>query len=537
MTLRYLILISVIAAVMFCGSSAYVFADTTPIAKQDYVGKHIIYKLDSSASVKNKLVQSVSGQIKYNIVSFDSKSGEFTLTRSVDLKSKDGTKFTTTQDIRSRLSDPLSLFDIVSYVDPIFPGKTEFTLKQAKESKSYDIGIVRRDLLEQQTVLNKSIEPTLVHTLEGSVKTFDQTMIPSSISLDLKSVSLDGAKDKAVYDAVLEDYGPLYDYYKNMKFSLKITATYSDFKNGKTDVYEPTTPKQKTPSQTPKYLVYENKQYGFSIKYPSNWKMQETLQKDPNSNYVSIVGFTPSQNTIYGIGFSANNQDYKGLNEKQFLDKMKKQISNACSAGASSGVTCSEITTATDTHKNGYVLYGAYYSASVPSEQGTTILIEMTAYIPDGNDMWSLQIVSASPTELEQISKDVGASLDTFTIYDYEGVKASKTVKTQPPVITSSVGTLQLNSGEFFVSKYAETDAIVSGRVSNYQQGIPLTLKITMPDNAIEEQNARVTKDGNFKMPLKIGSDWPAGTYTITARYGSLELGSVSFQITVAKAK
>ncbi|TBR22367.1 MAG: hypothetical protein EPO63_07450, partial [Candidatus Nitrosotenuis sp.] len=90
MTLRYLILISAIAAVMFCGSSAYVFADTAPIAKQDYVGKHIVYKLDSSASVKNKLVQSVSGQIEYNIVSFDSKSGEFTLTRSVDLKSKDG---------------------------------------------------------------------------------------------------------------------------------------------------------------------------------------------------------------------------------------------------------------------------------------------------------------------------------------------------------------------------------------------------------------------------------------------------------------
>ncbi|TBR11593.1 MAG: hypothetical protein EPO62_01585, partial [Candidatus Nitrosotenuis sp.] len=89
MTLRYLILISAIVAVMFC-SSAHVFADTAPIAKQDYVGKHVIYKLDSSTYVKNKLVQSVSGQIEYNIVSFDSKSGEFTLTRSVDLKSKDG---------------------------------------------------------------------------------------------------------------------------------------------------------------------------------------------------------------------------------------------------------------------------------------------------------------------------------------------------------------------------------------------------------------------------------------------------------------
>ncbi len=119
MTLRYLVLISAFALSM-CGIIGYAFADAAP---SQYVGKSITYDLDSSMYVKDKIVYGLSGQIKYKIVSFDSKSGEFTLTKSVDLKSQDGTKFTATQDFRSRLDHPLSLFDIVSYIDPIFPGK------------------------------------------------------------------------------------------------------------------------------------------------------------------------------------------------------------------------------------------------------------------------------------------------------------------------------------------------------------------------------------------------------------------------------
>ncbi len=69
-------------------------------------------------------------------------------------------------------------------------------IKKAKESVTYDIGIVRRDLLDRQTVLNESIEPTLVHTLKGMYKTFDQTTIPSNIVLELKSVSLEGVKTR-----------------------------------------------------------------------------------------------------------------------------------------------------------------------------------------------------------------------------------------------------------------------------------------------------------------------------------------------------
>ncbi len=302
------------------------------------------------------------------------------------------------------------------------------------------------------------------------------------------------------------------------------------------------TPKPTPTPQSTKSLLYENKQYGFSIKYPSNWSKQETLQKDPNSNFIAIVNFAPSQLTTYGIGFSANDPSYKGLSEKQFLEKMKKQVNDMCSAATSQGVICSDITASRDTHPNGYTTYGIYYSASGTSEQGAVNVVEATVYIPDGNNIWSIQLFSFSPTELEQIMTDIGSSLDTFTIYNYQGIKKTIQSSTQQTtesstIAKSSVGLLQINSGEFAVSKYSTSEVIVSGQINDYKKGTPLILKIVKPNKSVEEQNILVGKDGNFKMPIRLDSNWSAGTYQISAKYGSANLGAVSFQIKTGDVK
>ena len=281
-------------------------------------------------------------------------------------------------------------------------------------------------------------------------------------------------------------------------------------------------------AQTQKYLSYENKQYGFSIKYPSNWEKIE----DPNSD--AIVAFAPSQNTAYAVSFSANDQSIKGLNGDQILATLKKQVTDTCSASASKGITCSDITANRDTHKNGYAIYAVYYTASGTSDQGTINVAEMTAIIPDGNDAWMLQLISYSPTELEQFMEDIGTSLDSFTIFDYQG---EQTTSQSSTIAKSSVGTLQLNSGNFAVSKYKPAELIVSGQINNPLQGVPLILKIIKPDKTSEEQNILVTKDGNFRAPMKIEGTWPAGNYQISAKYGTQDLGSVSFKINMGDAK
>ncbi|MBI2582395.1 hypothetical protein HYV87_04700, partial [Candidatus Woesearchaeota archaeon] len=271
-----------------------------------------------------------------------------------------------------------------------------------------------------------------------------------------------------------------------------------------------------------KYLSYENKQYGFSIKYPSNWEKTE----NPNSDV--IVSFAPSQNTAYAVSFSANDQSIKGLNGEQILAALKKQVTDTCSAAASKGVTCSDITANRDTHKNGYAIYAVYYTASGTSEQGTTNVAEMTAIIPDGNDVWMLQLVSYLPTELEQFMEDIGSSLDSFTIFDYQG---EQTTSQSSTIAKSNVGTLQINSGHFTASKYLPAELIVSGEINNYLQGVPLTITIVKPDKTSEEQNILVTKDGNFRAPIKIEGTWPAGSYQLSAKYGTQDLGTVSFSV------
>ncbi|MEX0657061.1 MAG: hypothetical protein WD154_05905 [Nitrosopumilaceae archaeon] len=286
-------------------------------------------------------------------------------------------------------------------------------------------------------------------------------------------------------------------------------------------------------AQTQKYLSYENKQYGFSIKYPSNWQKTETLQKDPNSNSVSIVSFAPSQNTAYGVSFSANDQSIKGLNGDQILAALKKQVTDTCSAAASKGITCSDITANRDTHKNGYAIYAVYYTASGTSEQGTLNVAEMTAIIPDGNDTWMLQLINYSTTELEQFMEDIGSSLDSFTIFDYQG---EQTTSQSSTIAKSSVGTLQINSGQFAVSKYSPAELIVSGQINNYLQGVPLTITIVKPDKTGDEQKILVTRDGNFRAPIKIDGTWPAGSYQLSAKYGTQDLGTVSFQVNMGGA-
>lgn len=123
-------------------------------------------------------------------------------------------------------------------------------------------------------------------------------------------------------------------------------------------------------AQTTKFLLYKNKQYGFSIEYPSTWQKVEP-QKDPTSKSANIVSFAPSQNTAYSVSFSANDKSIKGLNGEQILAALKKQVTDTCSAASKQGLTCSDITANHDTHKNGYAIYAVYYTASGTSFMST----------------------------------------------------------------------------------------------------------------------------------------------------------------------
>src|SRR3989344_746918 len=168
------------------------------------------------------------------------------------------------------------------------------------------------------------------------------------------------------------------------------------------------------PTQTTKYLPYENNQYGFSLKYPSTWQKNEILERDEDKpNRITIATFTsPSQTGYYIVGFAENDPTYKGLNDQQFLNKMKKEIANDdCQE-------CQDIeflSTDTATHKNGYKLYYAVLTATIPSDDGTLNPLLTYALIPDGNDLWLIALMLFSSDDSEQLLDEITPMGESFT--------------------------------------------------------------------------------------------------------------------------
>ncbi len=298
------------------------------------------------------------------------------------------------------------------------------------------------------------------------------------------------------------------------------------------------TPKPTTP--TTKYLSYQNKQYGFSIKYPSTWLKTDVLKKDSTfSNMINLVRFeNPSRDAAFELDLIQND---KGTSRK-ILDETNNQIKSefkpAFCSQAPVGATC-----LVDVFEDIYATENGYKGrilgvvAQMSTEQTTVQIVPVgIAVIPDGNNSWILIGSNLSVEENEQNSLVFSYMSDSFLIFNYKGEQASSESSTAPSS-KSSAGELQINSDQFSVSKYSPAEVIVSGKITGYQKGIPLTLKIAKPDKGTEQQNAVVTKDGNFRFPLKLDSSWPLGTYTISAQYDSEDIGSVSFQLVAEGAK
>lgn len=291
-----------------------------------------------------------------------------------------------------------------------------------------------------------------------------------------------------------------------------------------------------------KYLSYENKQYGFSIKYPSNWQKAETLSSSDNfPNVLEIVTFSsPSDLTSYSVSLIKDDTTFKGLSGQKFSNKIKEKFVNVFCSAAPPDVICSTkiLQQKTLTHQNGYSGYLTMFDLNISTGQESVKLGIVLGFYPDGSDVWIIAVASYSADELQKYTNELSTMGSSFTIFSYDGEQTTSQTTSQPSTIAKSgVGTLQINSGYFAASKYKPAELIVSGEIKNYLQGVPLTLKIVKPDKTTTEQNILVTKDGKFKTPVKLDENWPAGSYRIIAKYGSADLGEVSFQVNTGDAK
>jgi len=119
------------------------------------------------------------------------------------------------------------------------------------------------------------------------------------------------------------------------------------------------------------------------------------------------------------VGFAENDPTYKGLDDQQFLNKMKKEISNECQECQDTEFLSAD----TVTHKNGYKVYAAVLTTTMVSAEGTLNPLLTYALIPDGNDLWLIALMLFSSDDSEQLLDEITPMGESFTIFDYEGIQ------------------------------------------------------------------------------------------------------------------
>jgi len=285
-----------------------------------------------------------------------------------------------------------------------------------------------------------------------------------------------------------------------------------------------------------KYLLYENKQYGFSIKYPSTWTKTEILKKDDTySNMIQLVGFqNPAKDSNFMLGLVQGD----GGTTQKIIDESKNQVSAefkpAFCAQAPAGVSCSVDLFEEDfTTKNGYDGHALGVVAQMSSTQTNMQIVPIgLGTIPDGTNTWIMVFANLAIDDNAQNVSIFSEMSDSFLIFNYKGVQKAQST---PTLVRSAAGELQLNSNSFFVTKYSPAELIISGKVANPLQGVTLDIVITKSGGGSEQQTVTVTRDGSFKFPIKLDGNWQPGTYSVSAKYGGTDIGTLSFQISATQ--
>lgn len=207
-----------------------------------------------------------------------------------------------------------------------------------------------------------------------------------------------------------------------------ITATYGDNEIG-TVYFQVISGNANT--SIPKFLLYENKQYGFSVKYPSNFIKEEKLEKDqvfPNA--MDIAKFSLDENSE-GIIIILMEDDtiFQGLSGQKFLDTMKNEFkSRVCLAIPDPTLTCSMkvLSEKSGSNSNGHNLYTASYELVLSDKQNanqSVTAVIIAALYPVGNDVWILLLPLSTTDAADYVNILTEAYItitESFTIYDYK---------------------------------------------------------------------------------------------------------------------
>lgn len=261
-------------------------------------------------------------------------------------------------------------------------------------------------------------------------------------------------------------------------------------------------------SKTTQYLSHVDKQFGFSLNYPSYLEKKELLGKDDfYPNMIHLVSFnTVSELTFISVSIIHDDSIYRGLSGQRFLDKMKTEFENAMCSFAESGESCSlEVILEEEfTHQNGYPSYrSAYILTSSDALTSSKFLIGVTM-IPDGNDIWMITAASFSNDEIKNMGKELDQIANSFTISDYGNQKQPLQIKAiqQKDTIYLVIRNPEGSSDDIYGIKLTNTN----GKITNFIKVKGWNYVQVGLDSVIYQTTSPLSSSDIFKVALKVDS-------------------------------
>jgi len=166
--------------------------------------------------------------------------------------------------------------------------------------------------------------------------------------------------------------------------------------------------------------AYENQEYGFTIKYPSEWILNDAIPQ--KNKWIEIVSFLPDTKDwsqgIYVNKWDGDLKD-KDFDSNEYLENHNKGAQDWCSSLSISenGFACMnysliEQKTVSISGRQSFLLEEIW--TRIEGETSSEVLV-YNLQIPDGEDRWTI-IAESRKEILNETSNILKNSLDSFTL-------------------------------------------------------------------------------------------------------------------------
>ncbi|WP_246282048.1 CFI-box-CTERM domain-containing protein [Nitrosopumilus ureiphilus] len=208
-----------------------------------------------------------------------------------------------------------------------------------------------------------------------------------------------------VYDSSLEEWDLYSELYAEMIGSMNIFEL-----------------EQESTLPTDTFTTYESN-YGFSINYPSDWYVDDEVIQD--ENYFTYVWFTPEFNnydTQISVSKYENDLDYRGLNTKQYIDKLDDDYQSKCNEATldTDGYTCKNFSLldkgSTITNKGQTMYYIVYFQDETYSDGSTFNAASARYEILDNADTWEIGLFTAKDDLLNMPQEILENAITSFSV-------------------------------------------------------------------------------------------------------------------------